>query len=404
MARFIAAIQKPFQEFRSFDRNIIRYMAMHWAGGSLLIYATLLPVFMNKLGIDVVDAGVIFSLAALFDVVFTYVIGKFLDRISPNVGMGLDWVTESLPAIIYGLASTSLHFLMGTISKRVTNVLNPVYKVYENEIFPEEQRSLIYTYHLMTPEIFNIIVYAVVGYLLAFKFTSVLAFRVVFLVCGIGYLFVAMIPFKGLKWIEPVELAQRKNLIKLPKELYVTASAQIFMAIGSSFASSLITCYYILEKMNGTVFDILMLQVIMSAVVVITGLFSKNLERVLPQEKTAQYGVLCFVIFALLMVGARNYTVVVMANLFQAIGNTIWFPRHYSLLMKYVPKEKRGEFFSSLSSVSKLIDMVTPAVSAILAQKLGFFVPFALAFVAYAAVFVVYQLLLKRGQRVDVMV
>lgn len=395
-ANFRKLIKSPINEFLSFDKDVIRYMAMHWAGGTLLIYSVLVPIFMNKLNISIVSAGIIFSIASAFDVIFTYIMSKFLDKISPNTGMALDWVTESLPAIIYGFAATNVHFLFGALATKMTSILNPVYKVYESEIYPEEKRSLIYTYHLVTPEVFALIIYPLVGYMLSYKFTTIKAFRVIFWICGVAYLFVALIPYKGLKWVKPVEIAKDRKTIKLPKNLRIGALAHILIFVGLGLMSTLLTSYYILDKMNGTVMDIMMLEAIGSLIVLITGLFTKNLNSWISEEKIAQYGIIFFMIFAILMAVGKNYTIIVIAYIFRAIGNTIWFPNHYTLLMKYVPKEKSGEFFGSISAISKFLDMSLPIVSGILAKMFGFFVPFSLAFIAFIMAGTVYQKLVKQ--------
>jgi MFS family permease len=393
--KFRKFIKSQLNEFLSFDKDVIRYMSMHWAGGTLLIYSMLVPIFMNKLNISLVNAGIIFSIASIFDVIFTYIMSKFLDKISPNTGMTLDWLTESLPAIIYGFAATNIHFLFGALASKMTNILNPVYKVYENEIYPEEKRSLIYTYHIITPEVFTIIMYPLVGYLLSYKFTNIMAFRVIFWICGIGYLFVALIPYKGLRWVKPVEISKDKKTIKLPKNLRMGALAHILIFVGLGLISTLLTSYYILDTMNGTIMDIMMLEAIGALIVLITGLFTKNLNSWISEEKIAQYGIVFFMIFAILMAIGKSYSIIVIAYIFKAIGNTVWFPNHYTLLMKYVPREKSGEFFGSISAISKFLDMSLPLISGILAKKFGFFVPFLLAFVAFIMAGIVYQKLVK---------
>lgn len=393
--KIIRAIKSPIYEFFSFDKEVIKYMAMHWIGGALLIYASLVPVLMNKMGINIMNAGIIFSVAAIFDVVFTYLLRKVFDRISPNTGMTLDWLTESLPAIIYGLASTSFHFLLGGLAQKITNVLNPIYMVYENEIFPEDKRTLIYTYHLMTPEIFTIILYPLIGYLLTYRFTDIRALRIVFLICGVGYLFVALIPYKGLKRVEPADISVKKTSIDIPKNLYLGAGAHILIMIGGGLTSTLLTSYYILDSMNGTIMDILMLEVVGAVIIVVTGLFTKNLNKHISEEKIAQYGIAFFIIFAILMVAAKSYIIILIAFMFQAIGSTVWYPSHNSILMKYVPKEKRGEFFGSMSSIRKFISMILPILSGVLAKSFGFLFPFGLALMAFVAACIVYQKLIK---------
>ncbi|QIB26847.1 MFS transporter [Caloranaerobacter azorensis] len=388
----------PIKEFLGFEQNIKRYMIMHLLGGGLLIYSSLTPIFMNKLGISIINAGLIFGLASVIDIIFTYVLSKFLDRISPNIGMTIDWLTESIPPLIYTFATTSFHMLLGVFSTKITNILNPVYKVYENEIFPEKQRDLLYTYHLMLPEIFTIIFYPIIGFLLTYKYTSLNAFRVVFFICAVGYIFIAIIPYKALKWVEPIKISKKNLSIAIPKNLLNVAIAQICVLAAISFTSPLITSYFILEKIGGTVFNILMLEVVCSVFVIITGIYSKNLTSKIPRQKIVQYGVMFFIIYAFLLMIAKNYVFVLIAFVFYAIGHTIWFPHHYSLLMEFVPKESRGQFFGSMSAINKLFGVCIPVISGILASKFGFFIPFSLVFILFIIVYIIYQQLMNIKQ------
>lgn len=91
--------------------------------------------------------------------------------------------------------------------------------------------------------------------------------------------------------------------------------------------------------------DIHLLEVVGALIILVTGLFTKNLNSKISEEKIAQYGIIFLLVFAVLMIIARSYKIILVAYVFQAIGNTVWFPHHYSLLMKFVPKEKRGEFW-----------------------------------------------------------
>ncbi|RKD30503.1 MFS transporter [Thermohalobacter berrensis] len=367
----------PIEEFLGFDPNIKKYMIMHLIGGGLLIYSTLTPIFMNRLGISLINAGLIFSIASIIDIVFTYILSRFLDRISPNVGMIIDWLTESIPPLIYSFATTSFHMFLGIFSTKITNILNPVYKVYENEIFPEKERDLIYTYHLMLPEVFTIIFYPIIGFLLTYKFTSLKAFRTVFFICAVGYIFVAIIPYKTLKWVKPTKISKENLSISIPKDLINVAIAQICVLAAISFTSPLITSYFILEKMGGTVLNVLLLEVISAVFVIITGLLSKNLNSKISRQKIAQYGVIFFIVYAFLLMIAKNYIYVLIAFIFYAIGHTVWFPHHYSLLMEFVPKENRGQFFGSMSAINKLLGVCVPAISGVLASKFGFLYPLA---------------------------
>lgn len=396
-------VQAPVKEFKGFDKDAIRYMAMHWIGGGLLIYETILPAFMNMQNISVFEAGIMFSIASILDVILTYFLSKFFDRISPNIGMALDWLTESIPPLIYGFASSMGHFLLGRVAGRVTNVLNPVYKLYENEVYPEDKRSLLYAYHMMTPEIFTILFYPLIGYLLAYVFPTAAAFRVVFWICGVAYLFVALIPLKGMRWVEPVKITgeKSKTVGHFSRDLYLAASAEVMCSIGLGLTPTLVTSYYILQVMHGNVFHLILLEVFSGLIGITAGLFTKDWGMRMSEEKGAIYGTICMSIYSLMMIFSKNYAMILFATLFRSIGDIIWFPNHQALMMRRIPREKQGIFFGKLYSLKKFLAMLLPGVSCFLASQIGFYAPYAMGFGSLIIVCMIYQILRSQSQPTD---
>ncbi|WP_058485834.1 hypothetical protein [Defluviitalea phaphyphila] len=51
--RFIQFLSLHINQFNNFDISIKKYMIMHWMGGFLLIYTIILPIYMNRLGIEI---------------------------------------------------------------------------------------------------------------------------------------------------------------------------------------------------------------------------------------------------------------------------------------------------------------------------------------------------------------
>lgn len=396
----IRSLSKSVKEFTSFDKNIINYMMMHWCGGLLLIYASILPIYMYKMGINMQTGGLFFSVAALFDVVLTFIFSKFIDNISPNIAMFFDWITESIPPFIYCFAVTPIHLLLGVLVGNITNVLNSSYKVYENEIYPEKERSLIYTYHIITPEIFTVIFYPLIGYILTYQFSSLLSIKITFFICGAGYILVSLIPYKKLKWVEPFKLEKESSIISFSNNLYSIGFTEIMVRFGMNFTSFFITSYYILEKFNGSIFSVLLLEAIQSLIVLISGMISKSFIGKIREVKIAQYSMLFFILFALFMFLGQSYLTVVIAYIFKSIGNTLWFPNHNAILMRMIPKQRRGNFFATLDSINKLIYIITPLLSTFLVYKFNFKVVFIFSFILFFIAFMMYYKLNKDSKTV----
>lgn len=390
-------------EFKGFGSEVTRYILMHTIGGIFFSYNILLPVFMNKLHISISEAGLFFGLASIGDIFFTYILRKRFDKVSPNKCMALDWFTESWPVFIFAFATTKMHFFIGIITQKLTNILNPSYRIYENEVFVEKKRSLIYSYHLFVPEFATIIVFPILGYLLTYKFNSIFAYRVVFFIFGIGFIFVALIPYKVLKKVKPtiVDSSSRVKM-HISKNLYLVAIAEILVVVATQFTSTFVTTYFILDKINGNLMQILLIEVVASVVTILSGILFRNVEKYISNEKVCQIGIILFIIYTLIMFFANNFTMVLIGNLINTVGHTIWFPSQTTLLMKLVPQKERGEFFASISTVSKLIVIVIPILAGVIASSAGFSIIFAIALFLYIILFAIYRILINaKGVNID---
>lgn len=128
---YFKIILNIFDEFQGLGKSVTAYILMHSIGGIFFGYVVIVPIFMNKMGINILQAEMFFALASVLDVILMFMVGRYMDRISPNICMSLDWLTESIPAFIFSRAVTPLHFFIGLLSQKTTNFLNPAYRVYE---------------------------------------------------------------------------------------------------------------------------------------------------------------------------------------------------------------------------------------------------------------------------------
>lgn len=389
-------ISNAFYEFKGFGKTVTGYILMHSIGGIFFTYVVIAPILMNKMGISILQAELFFAAASILDVILTFIVGRYLDGISPNICMALDWLTESVPAFIFSLAITPFHFFIGLLSQKMTNFLNPAYRVYENEIFPQEKRNLIYSYHLLVPEIFQVIAFIVIGYTLTYVFPSILAIRVVLFICGIGLLLTALIPYKMLFKVKPLNIGKENSTIHFSKELYLVTLAEILKAICNELTSALIISYYILDEMSGTIMNVLMLEAVTSVVIVITGLFTRHLNETLSEYRISQLGILLLILYSIFMSRANSFAIVLAAISLQSVGNTIWFPSHSSIVMKLVPREKRGIFFSTINGVSKLIPIIVPVFAGLIAKMFGYYLIFILSMLFYISILFIYHVLSRR--------
>lgn len=385
----ILRLKGNLNEFRAYSPSIKHYMYMHWVGGFLLIYANILPIFMYDLGIKISEASVIISVAAIADVVLTGLASKHLKWISPNRAMFFDWITESIPPLIYAFSSSAFMIGLGSAATKLTSVLNYNYQVYETEIYPPENRGRIYNYHLITPEIFSMLLYPLVGWLL-YSAGSVFSYRVIFIICAVGYLFVSVIPLRFLEQVPAAAVEKTNYRFKFPREALPIASIQILLSISFCFVSPLITSYYILEAFSGNIFILLSLEALNSLVIFVTGLLLTNYFDEVPAPIKIGFAILGMILSMCLLLVAQSLAVVIAALCIKSVCSTIWFPAYNTILMKHISSENRIQTFGAIQTWGKFVGIAAPVCSAMLISAIGFQAPFVASMGIYAGILLIF--------------
>jgi MFS family permease len=364
-----------------------------------MIYAVLIisipffPVYLYALEYTLVEMGVLFSLAALAEVIFTYVAGKLLDRIPCNYGLAFIDFFGAIASIVYGCAQSYYHILAGKLLERAGNVFTPSYTVYENEAYKEDYET-IYQYHLMTPEVIQLVAFPVLGYLLTYVFTSIKAYRLFFIILGLTNFLVIIYILKGLPTVKPAVSVEQQYQLSVPTGLYAVVAAETILVFGRAVGSGFVLVYYILDNLKGTFFTVTAVEAVVSLAIITTIIFT--LRRKPDMVKAAQYGIVLMIVYAALMSWAPVVWVIFLAYFLNSVGHSLWFPRHRTLLMNLIPEEKRGEILGTISSLKKVVYIIGPIFAAFIAVKVYILAPFVVQLGTLVAVFFIYQWIGKR--------
>lgn len=374
--------------FFSFDMKARRYMYLHMMYAVLIISSPLFPVYLFRLNFTLVEVGLLFSLAGLAEVIFTYGAGRILDRIPCNYGLAFIDLFGGIASIVYGFSRNYYHIITGKLLDKVGWVFNPSYTVYENEAYREDYGT-IYQYHLMTPEIVQLIAFPLLGFLLTYTFNSVAAYRSFFVLLGCANFFVILYILKILPRVEPSVSLERRFELSVPRKLYAVVIAEVVICFGEAVGSKFILVYYILYNLHGTFFTVTLVEAVVSLAIILTILLS--LKRKPETVRAAQYGIFFMMVYAVLMSWAPSVWIIFAAYFLVSIGNSLWFPRHRTLMMQFIPEERRGQILGTVSSLIKLVSIAGPLCASFLAVKIYVLAPFIVELVTLVAVFFIYR-------------
>jgi predicted MFS family arabinose efflux permease len=194
---------------------------------------------------------------------------------------------------------------------------------------------------------------------------------------------------KGLPRVEPAVSVTQKYQLSLPKGLYAVAAAEIILVFGDAVGSGFVLVYYILDNLKGTFFTVTAVEAVVSSAIIITIILS--LRRKPDMVKAAQYGIVLMIVYAALMSWAPAVWVIFLAYFLVSVGNSLWFPRHRTLLMNLIPEEKRGEILGTISSLIKVVYIIGPFFAAFIAVKVYILAPFVVQLGTLVTVFCSYQ-------------
>ncbi|MHA1581736.1 MAG: MFS transporter [Candidatus Baldrarchaeia archaeon] len=142
-----------FEEFRSFPLAARRLIIHYTLTSPFLVVDVIFPVYLFKLGFNVEVAGFLYAISALMSVIFTFLIGKALDKVlSVRTAMSIIEITFGIANFIYAYATSPIHIVLGSLLERIGGVFTVSYQVYERDAYPEEIREKVYVYHMVLPE------------------------------------------------------------------------------------------------------------------------------------------------------------------------------------------------------------------------------------------------------------
>ena len=163
-----------------------------------LFWWYVVPYLMLNKGLSVEETGLFYTTGMLTSSIINFLVGKFLDKGSPNILMAIISLIEFFSYILYFIAFASdqhILILVAIAIEYLSRGFYPAYPAYEYEVYPEELRSKAFIYHYILPYLTQAVTYPLIGYLLSFYRENL---ELSILAIAIFSLFYAYIPISWL--------------------------------------------------------------------------------------------------------------------------------------------------------------------------------------------------------------
>ena len=390
------------KRFRDLPKNARRYILLHTIGSPLMVGDYIVLVYLILSGYRIISVGALFTVINFLEILLPAIVGRFFDRkISAKVAMSLIYSLEGIAYFLFYLVSDTggwVFLVLGVFVMKFATIFYPIFPTYEHYVYPEKIREKAMIYHLMVPEYVQIVAFPVFGFFLTYLFPTISAYRDTLLLIGAGSFLMLPYIFYAIEDIreEKIHIEKEKFKFLIPKNFLTLFLIEDALIIAESMLPLITLTYFVIFILKQSFFVLMLLEVINSAVTILSGHYLKNRE--VSKRSMLIGGVILFAIvniFYIIAAWKMSLIFLVIAIILQTLGNIFWFPVHRTMLFNTIPKEKRGAFFGSMSSIFRLSTAAAPFVSVALIS-LWVYLPFIIAGFLYFAAGMGYYAITKQ--------
>lgn len=371
-----------FQDLKDSNTKTKRFLFLAAYGGVFFIIMNMVPVYLLMSGRNVYDIGWIYTAALLITAVLSFFVGKKMDTVKVNLGIGISWTLTAIYCFLYSIAIGEL-FLLSVIIAHVMWKLSlafyPSVNAYIHEAYPKENREKYFTLQRLVVEIAQIFTFPIFGLILGILYPTTFAYRIVFFFCGIGILISVVLSQTYLPTVKTKAELEFLEFKKpdFNKKMKLLLTSDLLLVFGFGLPALFVWINYIITDLNGTLFEVVLVELAISGVTIIGALAIK--DRIKELGKKMLVGGLLFYIFGYIMIyfSSNIYGVIVSLSII-SIGSICWWPVHNSLLYDYIDERRRGEYFGLVRSLRILVGIPIPFIAGFLASRFSPLTPYIL--------------------------
>ena len=367
------------------------------------------PIYMYLLGFSLELVGLLFTIYYLLMALSKYIVGKLLDiKISPKICIIVIDSLAVIEYIIYSLASAPVHFIIAFVLDCIASPFFVAYRTIEKDLYPSDKLEIAYRHHMFWPyisQLFSIIIMGIYLWILndplsgmrqLFQFNAILHSLIVLYV-------IRHIPDTSEKVLLKTEKKRSSAKIFRGPLLFLSI-AEIVIITGYFITPSFIFLNYLFNVLGFTIITITFIEAFDTGFRGLASILHKRIEK----HKKLSILMISLVISSLagILIFITQYVrshllllvLIVVSLIFLGLGESLWWIQHEAIFLKYVPEDRRGEVFGTISSIRSIINILTPMVSAYIASKIHPLAPFLLYAILLLSSIPIYTISLKKTE------
>ncbi|WP_456366735.1 MFS transporter [Thermococcus sp.] len=345
------------------------YILYHTLISPGLIVWILFPLYLMETGYSVLEVGAFFTAVNILAIPLTYLFGRLFNRWDLKKGLITIDVLDGIAYVLYGLAKGAVAPVLlfaGRTVEKLSTMLYPLYRAYEQIIYPEGKYEEIFAWHLRLPEISRVLTFPIMGYILGYVYPGPESYRWAFVIFGLFSAFTVAYIWRFLPSIGRAERVTPEGFTFRAGEFKVFLAFEAILTLAWMLAPDMVLTNYIVFVLHKTIFEVTLV-IVVSSLASIIGTYAS--ERV-PKEKgfrAISLSMFFNAFYALVMALAPPLWLVLVVCLIGDLGSSLGFPFYRSWMFRLIPKEKASEFHAAISSYRRVLGMFTPLVAGALA-------------------------------------
>jgi hypothetical protein len=362
----MVGIQMQWSEI---PRGAKAYIIYHTLIAPQTITWILLPLYMIYSGYSILKVGLFFTAINVASIPLTYLIGRIFNKYPLKTGLILINILEGAAYISYGSGTgkvTTITLSIGRIIDKISEMFYPIYRAYEQIIYPKDKYEEIFTWHLRLPGLSRIVTLPIFGYILGYIYNEPKYYRMTFIGFGLYTLLITIYIRYFLPDIKKKEEIASKEFTFKTNEFKFLILFETLLTLAWALAPEIVLINYIVFVLHKTVFEVTLIAVTTS----LASILATYVSEKVPKEKGLQVigaGMILNAVYASVMALSPPLWLVILAYALGEFGDTLWFPFYRAWMFKLIPKERASEIHATISSYRKLIALLAPFVSGVLA-------------------------------------
>ena len=348
------------------NRALKWYIAINSLAAYSFLFFIISPLYASSIGISLEGAGLIFSLTYAVQAVMSYLLGRYFEKRSPNLGVILGRVIFSFAPLILFFSESHVAFLVSMILASFFDIFFPSIILFERALIPPNRRERTYVYMLLVGETVKF-----ASYILLLLQPDVSTFyKTFFLSISVSSLLYSVLFYMKIPRIRTGSDLPEGHVCSVDeKSFFMIMLNQLLVFLAFNFSGWIVISYYLKEILKGQPKDMIVFEMGFSL-----GLLSMFLIRRFLYGIDMKYKLFLGTLLMSLMffiISIPSMKVFYFSNFVFGMGFMLWLPSKEPLKFDRAPKEL-GRWEGLFQGINILSRIFFPTLAAFLASKISF--------------------------------